>query len=197
MITLGERSMKYKHIFLGILFLATISGMAFSQQGQMRMGEMPRMDLAKRLNLTDAQKEQIGKLRTEFQKQQIAQRSKLQLSRIELHELMRADNPDKSAIEKKIQESSQMQAQQRIARMNHLLAVRNLLTPEQQKIAREGIRERFRDGFRQNGFHMRGNRGGMFRGQGMRGRMHQRDGFGGGPWFDQEFDDELPENPEE
>ncbi|MCI0705935.1 MAG: Spy/CpxP family protein refolding chaperone [Ignavibacteriae bacterium] len=195
--------MKYKQLFLTILFLTLIGATAFSQEGQMRRGEPRRMEMEKRLNLSDDQRDQIQQLRTEFQKQQITQRGKIQLARIELRELLRADKPDKSAIEKKIQETSQLQAQQQIARVNHMLTVRNVLTPEQQKIMREEMRGRFHDGFRQRRPHMRGFRGGS-RGHDMRGEMLPGHGFGDGLMFGHEFDsgidgpdDDLDVDPEE
>ncbi|HEY5614421.1 MAG TPA: Spy/CpxP family protein refolding chaperone [Bacteroidota bacterium] len=161
--------MKYKHVILSILFLAMGSTAVFAQEMRMRRDDAPQMDMMKRLNLSEEQQAQVGKLRTDFQKQQITIRAKVQLAQVELRELMRADKPDKAAIEKKIQETSQVQAQQRLARVNHLLAVRALLTPEQQKMAREGMSERFREGLNKRGFRKH-----MFQGRGFRGEMFER-----------------------
>ena len=183
--------MKYKHIFLTLLFLFVVSMPALSQEGQMREMEKPMMGMAKRLNLSDEQKSKIGKLRTEFQKQQITQRSKLQLVRIEIRELMQAEKSDKSAIEKKIREASELQAQQHIARANQLLAIRNILTPEQQKVAREGMLNHFRQGLQQHRMKMRRQPGGEFRGPRMRGKMMHRRGLGENQFFDE---DSMHEN---
>ncbi|HEY4613307.1 MAG TPA: periplasmic heavy metal sensor, partial [Bacteroidota bacterium] len=107
--------MKPKQIFLTVFLVLFVSATAVAQRGPGGMDNPLRQELRQRLNLSDDQQNQIGKLRTEFQKQQVAQRSKLQTAQIELRELMRGDTPDKSAIEKKINELSQFQAQQRIA----------------------------------------------------------------------------------
>ena len=110
-------------------------------------GDMPRQQMMEHLKLNDDQKNQIEKLHVDFQKQQIAQRSKLQTSRLELRQLMRAENSDKAAIEKKINEVSQFGAQMRVGRVNQMLSVRKILTAEQQKMLREGMKMRMQRGF--------------------------------------------------
>lgn len=138
-----------KKFTLPVLVAAFVGSSVFAQDMPMRdpEGGMFRGQMLERLKLSDDQHNQIEKLRTEFQKQQIGQRAKVQTARVELRQLMRADNPDKAAIEKKINEVSQLGAQLQVTRVNRLLAVRKILTPEQQKMIREGVRERMQQGF--------------------------------------------------
>ena len=134
---------------LTVLALAA-STLAFGQQGagqrmviekQVRGPE--RMDQL--LNLTDEQEAKIKKLRTEMQKAQVQHRSKVQLARIDLRELMDAETPDRGAVEKKIREISDLQVKQRMAMFDHRAEVEKLLTPEQKKIWKEHQGEGRRD----------------------------------------------------
>jgi Spy/CpxP family protein refolding chaperone len=92
-----------------------------------------RAELLKELNLTDQQMSQITKLRLDMEKKQVAGQSKIRMARIELRELMQVDTPDRTAIEKKLKEVSDAQHQLKLNMVDHMFAVRALLTPEQQK----------------------------------------------------------------
>ncbi len=100
---------------------------------QERMGG-PGFQMMERLKLTDEQKKEMEKMRFDMAKQAIDRQAKIKTARVEILQLFRADNPDKAAIEKKINEVSQLQTQGKIAHLNHWFAVNKMLTPEQQKI---------------------------------------------------------------
>jgi Spy/CpxP family protein refolding chaperone len=87
-----------------------------------------------KLNLTDAQKKDVEKIHFDAEKQTVAQNAKLATGRIELQQLLASENPEKSAIEKKINEMADVGAQLRIIKLNSWFAVNKLLTPDQQKI---------------------------------------------------------------
>jgi len=89
------------------------------------------------LNLTADQEAKVQKLRTEMERTMVQHRSRMQLARIDLRELMDADTPDRSAIEKKVKEISDLQVKQRMAMFDHHAEVEKLLTPEQKKIWKE------------------------------------------------------------
>jgi len=95
-------------------------------------GDGPQAMMA-RLNLTDAQKEQIEKLRTEHQRKNIEVQSKIRLARLDMRELTRAENPDRTAIEKKTRAVHDLDLQMKMNRIDHMFAVRAVLTPEQRK----------------------------------------------------------------
>jgi Spy/CpxP family protein refolding chaperone len=88
----------------------------------------------RQLKLTDQQRKDIDQIRFELQKQTIDQQAKLKTERLELAQLFKADNPDQSAIQKKVGAISQLQSQQRLMIVDHWFAVNKLLTPDQQKI---------------------------------------------------------------
>jgi len=89
------------------------------------------------LNLSDEQEAKIKKLRGEMQRMMVQHRSKVQLARMDLRDLMDADTPDRGAIEKKVKEVSDLQVKQRMAMFDHHAEVGKILTPEQKKIWKE------------------------------------------------------------
>jgi len=114
--------------------------------------------LVERLNLTDEQKTQMHQLRINHQKQQVKTQASVKLARIELRELMVADSPDRSAIEKKTKEISDIQYQAKLEMIDHLFKVRAILTPEQREIFK-GQMLRGAGEFRGPRHGMRGGRG--------------------------------------
>ena len=86
------------------------------------------------LNLTDQQKGQMEKLRTDLEKKQVTVQGKIAVLRVELKELFQAENPERGAIEKKMKEVSDLQHQLKINGLDHLFAVKAILTPDQQKV---------------------------------------------------------------
>jgi len=86
-----------------------------------------------KLNLTDEQKKDVDKIHFDAEKQTIAQKAKVETARVELQQVLKADAPDKSAIEKKINEIASLMVQLHMIKVNSWFAVNKLLNPEQQK----------------------------------------------------------------
>ena len=86
-----------------------------------------------KLNLTDEQKKDVDKIHVDAEKQTIAQKAKEATARVELRQLLKADVPDKSAIEKKINEIADLTVQMHMIKVNSWFAINKLLTPDQQK----------------------------------------------------------------
>jgi Spy/CpxP family protein refolding chaperone len=165
-------------------------------KGDRPMGRHQRM--MDQLNLTEKQHDQIEKLRLEHQKAATEMHAKIRIARLELRELFLADKLDRGAIEKKTDAITDLQRKAKTQLLDHLFAVYDVLTPDQQKIWKKHA--------------------GMM-GMGPRGRMHQRGGgmrpgmgygmndgeeemvgpgFGmldSPPWFDLAPDEETPEAP--
>jgi Spy/CpxP family protein refolding chaperone len=141
-----KQSMRSTAILL--LCLATTVALA---QPMGRMGMRDRMmdrgeRIKSQLKLTDAQEKQMAKLRIELQKKQIPIQAKIKTARLEMQELMMADKPDRSAIEKQMKVVSDLQYQAKLNHLDHMLAVRSILTPEQLEIwkkHRGGMRHDF------------------------------------------------------
>lgn len=103
--------------------------------GPMRMralGER-RRELAKQLELTPEQRDKLEVIRDRQQRMGIEQRAKIHIARLDLRTLLRAEKPDRRALEAKVDEISRMQAQLGKARVGMLLDMRAVLTPEQQQ----------------------------------------------------------------
>ena len=111
--------------------------------------------MMEQLNLSDTQKKDIEKLNSDYAKQRVEQQAKIKIAAIDLHSLMKAESPDKGAIEKKIGEISDLQAQNRILGVDHWFSVNKLLNADQQKIWKHmldrPLRERFAERMRQMG----------------------------------------------
>src|SRR5262245_7159354 len=60
--------------------------------------------LAEALNLTDDQKAQMRQIMVDTRKKNIDTKAKLELAQLDLHELMRVDEPDQKKIDAKISE---------------------------------------------------------------------------------------------
>lgn len=140
-------SLQHKEDFmkriLAFLSLTTAAALiAFSQPGPGQgsgPGRQPMQGnrepgIMQKLNLTEQQQEQFKKLRLDMERKQIDTQSKVRMARLDLRELMGAEKTDKAQIERKMKEISDLQYQQKVARLDHFLAMKALLTPEQQKI---------------------------------------------------------------
>jgi Spy/CpxP family protein refolding chaperone len=111
--------------------------------GRGSQGEMGgHMAMMQKLNLTDEQQAQIRKLHVDFQKKEIQNEAKIRLARLDLSQMMLLDKPDRAAIEKTIREIGSIQTDTKLARVDQMLAVRNLLTPEQLKTMKQNMMNR-------------------------------------------------------
>jgi len=148
--------------------------------GWMRGGETIQAELG----LSADQAAQLKKLRDEGRKQAIRNRADLAIARIDLQEAMDAPNVDDKVVAARVKAVSDLQAASLQARTSQRLAMRRLLTPEQQEkmkqLMRQGRMERA--GARQQ------------RRQGGRGSQWQRPPAGpGGPWSDADQTEPEPE----
>jgi len=132
------------------------------------------------LGLSADQAAQLEKLRADGRKQAIRQRADLAIARIELEELMAAPNVDDKAVAARVKAISDLQASSLQARTEHRLAMRRLLSPEQQEKMKQ-LRRRGR-------MERAGSRG--ERRLGRPGAQAPRAPAGGGPRLDET--EELP-----
>ncbi len=83
------------------------------------------------LDLTEQQQKDMKALKESKPTDRKAKREEAKKHREELDELLRASSVDKNAIDNKIAEISKMTAEKMNARIDHLLEVKKILTPEQ------------------------------------------------------------------
>jgi Spy/CpxP family protein refolding chaperone len=91
------------------------------------------------LKLTDIQKEQFDKMRFETQKKQIDLRAKIASARLDLEKMLTSDSPDKSSLEKKLNEIASFQTAMKMNHFNAWSENNKVLTPEQQKVWKKAL----------------------------------------------------------
>jgi periplasmic protein CpxP/Spy len=94
------------------------------------------------LGLTDDQTSRLRQIVVETQKATIKSGAEVAVRGIELRELLRADQPDRTAVMKKIDEISALRTAMAKQDMDALLTAKSVLTPEQQKKIRTFIERR-------------------------------------------------------
>jgi Spy/CpxP family protein refolding chaperone len=108
-------------------------------------GRHPRVGrMMENLNLTDQQEQQMQKLRLEFAKARTQTAARITAARLDLAGVLMADAPDRAAIEKGLKGISDLQHQQKLNFVDHLFAVRAILTPEQQNLWKKHMAEALR-----------------------------------------------------
>ena len=124
-------------------------------------------------DLTDEQKEQIEEIQTETQKITTPLRSKLNTLSAELDELLIAENPDRNAIDSKMDEMAEVRTELHKKRIDTRLKIRALLT-EKQRVHFDARRSHKRGRRGMRGWHS-SRLGGH-----MKERMHRHRRFGQG-----------------
>jgi Spy/CpxP family protein refolding chaperone len=112
-----------------------VSTSLYSQPAE---GKGPHKFIAQ-LKLTEEQKKDFDKIHFDMEKQEIAQKAKNETARVELRQLFKADNPDKSTIEKKLNEIANLEVQMHMIKINSWFDVNKLLTQEQQKTWKKAL----------------------------------------------------------
>lgn len=151
---------KFIAIALGILTLGFASTQAV-QRWHQRAGREPgrlmlAMAMAEELELTEQQRDQLRQIRLSTQKEVIERRAKMRILRLELRELLRADQPDRKAIEEKTKQIGELRTQIDLARVNGRVSAKSVLTAEQKakmkelrkRLVRRRLERRLRDRMR-------------------------------------------------
>ncbi|MCL4523701.1 MAG: periplasmic heavy metal sensor, partial [Acidobacteria bacterium] len=113
-------------------------------------GLMQNPAMRERLKITPDQLAKFQAHESAMAKTMIRSRADIQVKRLELAELMRADKPDRVLIDKKLREVQDATFAQEKARIDGQLSVRDMFTPEQRQ-EMEKIREEFRSPGMQRG----------------------------------------------
>lgn len=98
--------------------------------------------IEERLNLTDAQKEQMHKIRLDYQKKRIPLEADLKLARIELEELIRQGESGKK-IDEAVGKVNELRGKLFSLRVNERLDMSKLLTEEQKEKLKDYPLERY------------------------------------------------------
>jgi Spy/CpxP family protein refolding chaperone len=123
-----------------------ISGLGYSQQMnrqknirpmRQKMERTGKMDLMKKLNLTDQQKQKFADMRITFKKKMVDLKADLQKNKIDLKALRVNGNFNRSDIIAAVKKVNQSKDAISLAVANHMVDMYEVLTPEQQKIWKE------------------------------------------------------------
>lgn len=168
-------------ILAPVLLAGLAGGVAWSQQGEGRRGDGPRMTraergeeregwrgrhgrrgrhghgegflrMARRLELTDEQVTAIKDVLRQARKKAIGLRAKARVARIELAELVSEPTVDRAKVDAKVEEITKIRGDRLQERTRTALAVRAVLTPEQLAKA-DGVLNRLLGGGRKHRGH--------------------------------------------
>jgi protein CpxP len=168
-------------------------------QAGMGMGMMQkRQSMKAELGLTDVQQADIRKVRENAQRDRLRKATDFKIASLDLKSLLRAEKVDEKAVAAKLADVQAAQGALLKVRVDTALAMKRILTPEQQKKMSE-MRGQHGAAMGQRMGQRHNMRGAMGRGQG-RGRMGQPMGRGmhgnDSDPFDQDDNDDLdPEGP--
>ena len=104
-------------------------------------GMMMRRGVAMRfaaLDLTDAQREKLRDIHEAAARKGVQRRADIQLARMDLRKLMRAESPSASSVNAQIDKISRLEADGMKAHFDTFMQARAVLTPEQLKKLRSG-----------------------------------------------------------
>lgn len=128
---------------IALFLMATLFVGESNAQGRMgkrqgmRMGQCFRADVFSKLNLTDAQKDKINSLREAHQKTMIDLRAQVQKDALTLKDLRLKENVSRQEVISAVEKLNKSRDAMALARANHLLDVREVLTPDQRKLLKD------------------------------------------------------------
>lgn len=132
---------------------------AMAPGADMGMPGMPMPGMPAMPDLTNEQQDKMDVARQNHIRAMLPIQTDIQIKEMELDALWRADNLDGKKIVAKVREIGTLRSQAELERVNNMLAMYEILTPDQRKSFRPGM------GGGQRGM-MRGMRGGMGKGKG-------------------------------
>lgn len=100
-----------------------------------------RPEFRERLGITSEQAAKITEEGMAFQKARIRSRADMEIRRLELAELLTAEKPDQALLDKKLREISDTRFSSERASVEHMLFLREALTPEQREKLKDMARE--------------------------------------------------------
>lgn len=116
------------------------------------------------IGLTEDQVTKIEKMQQKFQEYEIKQKAEMKIQWLKFKTLLKKDKVDRKKMEKMIRETARMRTNMQIDKMNYMLDVKEVLTPEQitkiKEFKKKMRKRRWSKGMKRGkrGKGMRGNR---------------------------------------
>jgi Spy/CpxP family protein refolding chaperone len=122
----------------------------FGANGFLARAEFALRDpqIRQQLGFSDQQVAKLEQELTDFRKAMIQNRANLEIQRIDLRNLVAADNPDRAAVEKKLQMVGAAQLALQKSVVDFALTLKQEIMPEQREKIRQFLRERRQRGMR-------------------------------------------------
>lgn len=140
-----------KNVFKGLMMTLSITvltaGIAFSQPDQ---GKDLPPQLIKKLGLTEEQQEKVQSIRRNAEKEKIKAEAELHIKQIEMEEEIEKKSVNEKEVFKLIEAISALQKKLLESRIKTMLALKKVLTPEQQEKMKKFMQQR-KEKFGQNG----------------------------------------------
>lgn len=92
-----------------------------------------------KLDLSDEQLAEAGKLKLVYKKDTIRQTADIKIAGVELRELLSADTVDMKKVERKVKDIYDMKAELKIYRLKEMENFKKILTPEQKSKFKSGV----------------------------------------------------------
>jgi len=129
-------------LLLALTLVVAIPAIAQPQRGFRGAGE-GRETMVTELKLSAEQEQQMQDLRFAREAKAIDLRADLQQERLKLRKLRQADEPNKKKLYAQVEKIGSVEVKMDKSRIDHLLAVRGVLTEEQFKIFNQSLQRQF------------------------------------------------------
>lgn len=125
-------------VVLLIVVLSIAASFTFAQQkGSGRDGGRHLKMIAEKLHLTDQQKDKIKSLQADQMKKMIDLRADLKKTMVDLKAIKDKPGFTRKDVLDQVEKMNKVRNEMALSRANHLMDIWEMLTPEQQKIAKE------------------------------------------------------------
>jgi Spy/CpxP family protein refolding chaperone len=104
--------------------------------------ENPERSRGMELNLSGEQKQKLAQIRRQAVKERIRLNADMQIARLELREMLEADQSNQTMLDRKIEQLSGLHSQLAKNRLQSTIASRSVLTKEQRMMARQKMGKR-------------------------------------------------------
>jgi Spy/CpxP family protein refolding chaperone len=149
--------------------LTLVAGIAAAGIAAYAAGPFGNPKVIQALNLTPDQQQKLQDMSYQNRKQALDLRHDMELKRLDMQREFDKDNPDVTVLDKLIDEQSALRAKAGKARVQNMLAIKKVLTPEQWTKAKALLKERRAERMGRGGGGNRGRQGGHGQGFGGRG----------------------------
>ena len=93
--------------------------------------------IAEKLHLTDQQKDKVKSLQETHMKLMIDQRAELKKAMVDLKSIKNKDNFTRKDVLDQVEKMNKIKSDMSVSKTNHLMDIWEILTPDQQKIAKD------------------------------------------------------------